>query len=240
MANPLRPFMIARRAELRLTQAHAASRAKCCAGTWVRWENAFRLPKPTAWVKIAQALDIPLDQLQGAAGVTLLEISGRNAQQPGQSPNEPMKPLDPDRYQFLSSEAAEFDKFIADIDLHKLDFIGWNFHMSEWRSAIREQIRGVDHMFRSLKTQLELFVKLHHSLIGYQKGRMAPLRRAGLDPDKAKKAKKGKPKNAGKAAKKPAAKPAGGSAERARGAAEKISAASNLPTKPRKTSTAHR
>lgn len=199
--------MIARRAELRLTQEQAATRAKCCAGTWVRWENPFRLAKPTAWVKIAQALDIPLDKLQNAAGMTLLEISGGNAQQPGKSLTEKMAQVDPDKYEFVSDEAAQFDKFISDIDLHKLDFIGWNYHMSNWRGAIREQIRSFDFMMRSLRTQLELFVRLHNSLIGHEKGRMAPLRRAGLNPKKTKQGKPSKPKSSAKDKKKAAAPP---------------------------------
>jgi transcriptional regulator with XRE-family HTH domain len=198
--------MIARRAELRMTQAQAATRAKCCAGTWVRWENPFRLPRPLAWLKIAQALDIPLEKLQNAAGTTLLEISGGNAKQPGWNLNEPMTPVDPEAYEFFSEEAMGFDRVIKDIDLHKLDFAGWNYHMSNWRAAIREQIRGVDYMVRSLKHQLELFIKLHHSLIGYEKGRMAPLRQKALRPNKPK---KNKPKAAAKDKKKAAAAPAG-------------------------------
>jgi hypothetical protein len=212
MANPLRDFMVARRAELKLTQAHAATRAKVCAGTWVRWENPFRLPKPTAWVKIAQALDVPLEKLQNAAGTALHVISGGNARQAGLELNQPMTPVDPDQYEFFSEEAMRFDQVIKDIDLHKLDFIGWNYHMSNWRAAIREQARGVDYMVRSLKHQLELFIKLHHSLIGYDKGRMAPLRIKALKP---KEPKRSKAKNAAKDNKKAAASPKGGTPRKA-------------------------
>lgn len=191
MANPLRPFMIARRAELKFTQEQAAQKAGCSPGTWVRWESPFRLPTVRAWLKIAAALRIPLETLQRAAGKTLLELSGGNPAQPGEA-NAAAKPVEPEEYEFLSGEAHTLDRMLRNVDLHKLHQTGWHYHMSEWRGSMREQVRGLDHLVRSLRNQLDLFVKMHHILLGNETGRIVPLRPPKMKPPSPKRGQKPK------------------------------------------------
>ncbi len=143
-----------------------------------------------AWLKIAAALRSTLESLQRAAGKTLLEISGGNPAQPGEGANAAAKPVEPEEYEFPSAEAHTLDRMLRNVDLHKLHQTGWHYHMSEWRGAIREQARGLDHLVHSLRNQLDLFVKMHHILLGNETGRIVPLRPPKMKPPAPKRGKK--------------------------------------------------
>lgn len=167
--------MIKRREELGLRQEDAAQRVGCCPGTWGRWESPYRLPKPGAWLKIAKALGLTLEQLQRAGGNTLLAISDGHAKQPGPAPGDAKVPVAPEEYRYLSGEAASLEHALANVDLHKLAQSGWHFHMGNWRSNIREMLHSIDLMVRAAKGETELFLKLHNTLLGNETGRVLPM-----------------------------------------------------------------
>lgn len=167
--------MIQRREALGLRQEDAAKRVGCCTGTWGRWESPFRLPKPGAWLKIAKALGLTLEQLQRASGRALLELSAGNAQQPGRAPGDPKEPVEPELYQYLSIEASNLERMLANVDLHKLVQSGWHFHMANWRSHIREMLHSIDLLTRAARGETELFLKLHNTLLGNETGRVLPM-----------------------------------------------------------------
>lgn len=175
MANPLRPIMIERRAQLGLRQVDAAEKASCSPGTWVRWESPVVLPRPGAWLIIAKTLGLTLEQLQRAAGQALEQLGGGQPLQPGAKHDLPRQPVAPEEYRFGSIEAETLDRILANVDLHKLTQGGWHFHMSHWRATLRAQLRAMDLQVRSLREQVELYEKLQSILLGNETGRILPL-----------------------------------------------------------------
>lgn len=167
--------MIERRAALGMRQTDAAAKARVSPGTWVRWESPVVLPRPGAWLVIAKTLGLTLEQLQRAAGKTLEKLGGGQPLQPGAKVDAPKQPVAPDEYAFASVEGAILDRLLTNIDLHKLTQGGWHFHMGNWRAHLREQLRGMDLQWRSLRDQVELFQKLQNILLGNETGRILPL-----------------------------------------------------------------
>ena len=176
MANPLRTVMLERRAVLGYTQIDAAKKTGCSPGTWCRWESPTRLPTPKVWLKIAKTLGITLEQLQNAAGESLVAMSGGRPKQP-ELPGEAKKreEVKPEQYEYLSQDAAILDRIISNIDLHKLTQGGWHYYMAAWRSNFRELLQAMDLVTRMATSQAALFQKLHSILLGNESGRVLPL-----------------------------------------------------------------
>jgi DNA-binding XRE family transcriptional regulator len=200
MANPLRPIMIERRAQLGLRQEDAAAKVPCSPNTWGRWESAHRLPHARVWLKIAKVLGLTLAQLQRAASSAWRDLDGGQVTQPDPKGGEG-KPTDPDRYEFLSIEAQILDRTVTNIDLHKLAQAGWQYTMEQWRSTLREQFRAIDLQVRAARNQAEFYQKMHAHLLGNETGRVYPLpkpiKMTGPPPPK-----RGKPKGGGPKGKK--------------------------------------
>ncbi len=191
--------MIERRAALGLRQVDAAAKAKISPGTWVRWESPVILPRPRAWLIIARTLGLTLEQLQRAAGKTLESLGGGEPLQPGAKAEAPAAPVAPDDYEFLSIEASILDRMLTNIDLHKLTQGGWHFHMGEWRSTLRAQLRSIDLQVRAARDQVELFQKLQNILLGNESGRILPMPKpAKLSGSPPPKRRPGKPGGKGK------------------------------------------
>jgi hypothetical protein len=166
--------MIKRRAELGLRQQDAAAKVPCSPNTWGRWESAHRLPRPSAWLKIAKALGLTLAQLQNAASSAWRDLGGGQVTQPDPKGGEG-KPTDPERYEYVSVEAHILDRTLTNIDLHKLDQAGWHYSMENWRAVQRENLRAIDLLVRAARDQAELFQKMHAFLLGNETGRIVPL-----------------------------------------------------------------
>lgn len=169
--------MIERRKALGLNQKQAAEKAGASVNAWGRWESAVRLPRAKVWPAIAKALDVTLARLQREAGKALNRLGGE--EHPGarqeKDPATGVGTIIIDTYTFCSSETENLEKYLNNVDLHKLHQSGWHYHMEHWRTQQRQIIRAADLLMQSLREQADLFVKLHHILLGNESGRILPI-----------------------------------------------------------------